>query len=1439
MPLLKQKEFKKVPVPKGLNLCDEVFHCVMTNEIFVDYEEFCQRVILCNSMVWSCTYSGKSGLTFSEALESEQESQDMLKDLPTELHVPLLFFASKTHRTSFSEMADDVHAYVKDRYFVGENVDASFLDNKWKESRILQVIAPTNEKVKQMNANGHTSDRVFYPLASLYSYELEQLDSEDQDITEVMVLKADQIKRRRKFTKDKTRLFLRPHMKQDEHSIFIVKQKVLDDYGISEMKFEKFFDGPLPKFYVSKKLKNARQESITQFLNKSVVNTDKSLTLLEQLRKRKDDFKQLKESAKQQKAEQKLAEKIKQREENNKIAAVLKEWYLPKEDLELEDHKMIPEPTPIESIVPEQYIGDMLGLLEFAHTFSKYIRTKTFFPDGLTFDLVERALLQKEIEGPLIHIIQMLLIAVFNLQVEETNHCSIKIDTSAMDEKVKHTGNDITFTEATYLATKACTWSMTHHGTPLSCLPMNNLNTSEILRLHLLSSGARVNDSGNKWRFQLRGGYVSEDDPALDFCKKQSHILRALAIHNISELPIGNKLKIINCLMNQILTYSDIREFIEDNLEKSRQAKVDLKLLQITDRKQDQEYISAKIKINKEKDINSELNLERLTKHYEQKKTQTSKQMKNLMRMSTKYQNLLGQDRAFRRYFKLLSLPGLLVNGEEDFPGSCLDECVRRIPHLIGADKSAVLTHIHKLSEEFNSSDKENVENKHNENQSDLVKVNGVHHSHISDEEETSSLLMCNAHPEKCVVHSVNRKQNWAFYYEEKHVDDLTKSLNDRGIRENELKQVLLNDKDELSGYLCRTPINMLSPDFQYAVAESDQSLRSRKIVKSKYEESNFGFPNDENSNKVLQSVLIENILDLEENIHSGNIGSLKVKNREVWRQNLTEKNFEFIIKSYQMQKEGMKTASKVKNEGSNSRPNTPDLHNKEYKDPALYFRFSDEISSDDCDFDYSEFLLHTEQHKTSLQALAMALVLVAEGVEEKYLKKPLGQISLKSYTKTLKSNLLEKWKQSLLAASSYSQIFLHYSTLNNCIFWTRSALLAKCQICRKMSDSECMILCDNCNKGQHLFCFRPKLEEVPEGSWYCRDCHKKEDKKKKLSIIAQKPKKRRIFKDESEDDTFEECESSISEELEENESEKYEEQQEEEKDKVQDGKEGGGKENGIFDNEAEIDNKCYVTSSNGTGVITETSSESYDTCNKCYKSGTLLCCDRCPGMYHLDCTEPPLRRVPRGEWLCRKCKVKKNRLSGYMCSNFVLRSDVINNQRHCAVTARNKIHGFARSLRRISESEDSTSGSESAHNRKSKRRYFDLPLNNAPLQEVLAEVLRQECAWPFLRPVVKNEVPDYYDIITKPMDFGTIKYKLNMGNYTCDAELMEDAALVFENCNTYNSADDEVYQCGVKLLKYFVNKCHECGLKVPQKLEKVENREDSMHSAPKKKCID
>lgn len=70
-----------------------------------------------------------------------------------------------------------------------------------------------------------------------------------------------------------------------------------------------------------------------------------------------------------------------------------------------------------------------------------------------------------------------------------------------------------------------------------------------------------------------------------------------------------------------------------------------------------------------------------------------------------------------------------------------------------------------------------------------------------------------------------------------------------------------------------------------------------------------------------------------------------------------------------------------------------------------------------------------------------------------------------------------ERWRESLLACSSLSQVFLHLSTLERSVVWAKSILNARCKVCRRKGDAENMLLCDACERGYHIFCARPKLK--------------------------------------------------------------------------------------------------------------------------------------------------------------------------------------------------------------------------------------------------------------------------------------------------------------------------------------------------------------------------
>lgn len=55
------------------------------------YRHYVERIILCNSLVWSCELTGKKNMTYKEALDCELESKKMLNDFPSEVKLVFVF----------------------------------------------------------------------------------------------------------------------------------------------------------------------------------------------------------------------------------------------------------------------------------------------------------------------------------------------------------------------------------------------------------------------------------------------------------------------------------------------------------------------------------------------------------------------------------------------------------------------------------------------------------------------------------------------------------------------------------------------------------------------------------------------------------------------------------------------------------------------------------------------------------------------------------------------------------------------------------------------------------------------------------------------------------------------------------------------------------------------------------------------------------------------------------------------------------------------------------------------------------------------------------------------------------------------------------------------------------------------------------------------------
>lgn len=259
----------------------------------------------------------------------------------------------------------------------------------------------------------------------------------------------------------------------------------------------------------------------------------------------------------------------------------------------------------------------------------------------------------------------------------------------------------------------------------------------------------------------------------------------------------------------------------------------------------------------------------------------------------------------------------------------------------------------------------------------------------------------------------------------------------------------------------------------QFTEAPKDTATKSSK-KNNKVESTNLNFPPDVAIDDVMELTLRDSILDLEDKLKVGFLGTLKVKDRDAWRDAITKGGYD---KSCDKLVYGPNEAEadvpshtaleKIKGESRNSRPGTPDSEvgsagGKVYRDPGRYLGppAENEPSPD-------------PKQQNSIRQMACAILQLSNAVEPKFLKKPVGVDDKEKFSF---DESRERWEQSLMASTSWSQLFVHLNTLENRVAWGKSATNARCRICRRRRNAENMLLCDGCNKGHHLHCLKPKL---------------------------------------------------------------------------------------------------------------------------------------------------------------------------------------------------------------------------------------------------------------------------------------------------------------------------------------------------------------------------
>ncbi|CAD8138801.1 unnamed protein product [Paramecium octaurelia] len=99
--------------------------------------------------------------------------------------------------------------------------------------------------------------------------------------------------------------------------------------------------------------------------------------------------------------------------------------------------------------------------------------------------------------------------------------------------------------------------------------------------------------------------------------------------------------------------------------------------------------------------------------------------------------------------------------------------------------------------------------------------------------------------------------------------------------------------------------------------------------------------------------------------------------------------------------------------------------------------------------------------------------------------------------------------------------------------------------------------------------------------------------------------------------------------------------------------------------------------------------------------------------------------------------------------------------------------------------------------------------------KKIIALIWKAKGAYFFHKPVDQKEfhITDYFEIVKKPMDFGTIKNKLNVNAYKNFREFHTDMLLVFDNCVLYNGNQSAIGQIGVNIKSEYLSLIEQNGL--------------------------
>ncbi|XP_045457539.1 bromodomain adjacent to zinc finger domain protein 2B-like [Melitaea cinxia] len=378
----------------------------------------------------------------------------------------------------------------------------------------------------------------------------------------------------------------------------------------------------------------------------------------------------------------------------------------------------------------------------------------------------------------------------------------------------------------------------------------------------------------------------------------------------------------------------------------------------------------------------------------------------------------------------------------------------------------------------------------------------------------------------------------------------------------------------------------------------------------------------------------------------------------------------------------------------------------------------------------------------------------------------------------------LATWREAVARCNTSAQLAMLLQALEAAIAWDKSIMKANCQFCLSGDNEDQLLLCDGCDKGYHTYCFKPRMEKIPEGDWYCWECVNKArgGARERVCIVCGGAARGRALPCALCARAFHldchyppllktprgkwYCSQCIS--------------------RAPPKKPRKTKrDNKHKDTSAtiELDN-TMVPSPAASHASTSTTAEDPTSAPTPEKEPDKS--DEPPAEPpHLEPTPPESENgLNHHTVVAEPPETPEKRRAPLVAGNGALHDDE---------------PGDGLADDRESENLPLLSRAKKEKN-SAKKVIKDMQF----CKNLLCEMECHEHAWPFLIPVNTKQFPQYKKVIKCPMDLSTIKKKIHDSVYKCKEEFASDVRLIFSNCEVFNEDDSPVGRAGHCMRQFF-----------------------------------